>query len=249
MNSHPMNDSVILVTGAGKGIGKAFVEAICGLPSGKVRGVRLLLTSRTRSDLETLEALALESALTPHLLPMDLTADPVLPVDECVRRFGRLDTVVHCAGVGRFGDLSELTSADLEHTVGTNLTATFLLLQRAYLQMRSQPLRNGLRGQISAVTSVAAEVPFEQSAIYCMTKYGQRGLLDVLRLHGRKDGIRILEVKPGATLTPMWGEIPPGQATKMMAPEDIALPMLDALSLPSRTTMESVTLRPLRGDL
>ena len=249
MNSHPMIDSVILVTGAGKGIGKAFVEAFCRLPTGAVQGVRLVLTSRTRSDLTDLEELAKKCGITPHILPLDLTAAPTLPVEECVRLFGRIDLLVHSAGVGRFGDLAELTPADLDFTVGTNITATFLLLQSAYLRMRSQPLRHGLRGQISVVTSVAAEIPFEQSAIYCMTKYGQRGLLEVLRLHGRKDLIRILETKPGATLTPMWGEVPQEQQEKMMEASDIALPMLDALLLPARTTMETVTLRPIRGDL
>jgi len=249
MNSHPMIDSVILVTGAGKGIGKAFVEALAALPPESIRGARVLLASRTREDLEQAQKLAESRGIQTSILAADLASAPVLPVEECIRLFGRLDVLVHSAGVGRFGDLSELTRADLEFTVGTNITATFLLLQRAYLQMKSQPLRNGLRGQISVVTSVAAEIPFEQSAIYCMTKYGQRGLLDVLRLHGRKDAIRILEVKPGATLTPMWGEVAPAQKEKMMDASDIALPMLDALLLPARTTMESVTLRPLGGDL
>jgi sepiapterin reductase len=106
-----------------------------------------------------------------------------------------------------------------------------------------------MRGQIQVVTSVAAEQPFLQSSTYCLSKYAQRGLLDVMRLYGRQDGIRILEIKPGAAYTPMWGEMPADQVERMMTAEDVAQPMVDALGLSSRASLESLTIRPLHGDL
>jgi sepiapterin reductase len=115
--------------------------------------------------------------------------------------------------------------------------------------MKAQAPRNGMRGQIQVVTSIAAEQPFLQSSSYCMSKYAQRGLLDVMKLYGRQDGIRILEVKPGAAYTPMWGEVEKGQLERMMSPEDVAHPMVEALSLSPRASLESVTIRPIGGDL
>jgi sepiapterin reductase len=106
-----------------------------------------------------------------------------------------------------------------------------------------------MRGQIQVVTSIAAEQPFAQSSTYCLSKYAQRGLLDVMRLYGRQDGIRILEVRPGAAYTPMWGEVDPAQVARMMTAEDVAEPMIDALALSSRAALEVITIRPLQGDL
>jgi sepiapterin reductase len=118
-----------------------------------------------------------------------------------------------------------------------------------YAVMRAQAPREGLRVQIQVVTSIAAEQPFLQSSSYCLSKYAQRGLLDVMKLYGRQDGIRILEVKPGAAYTPIWGEVPPEQLARMMTAEDVAQPMVDALELSSRASLESLTIRPLHGDL
>lgn len=241
--------SVIVVTGAGKGIGRAVAETLaaragaCGTP------VRLLLNARTASDLEDLRSRLAGDVVECALSPCDLAEEPTRPLVDCLERFGRVDTLIHCAGVGRFKDFLEQTRDDLEFTLRTNVTATFLLLQKAYAAMQAQAPRDGLRGQIQVVTSVAAEQPFAQSSTYCMSKYAQRGLLEVMRLYGRQDGIRILEVKPGAAYTPMWGDVPAEQIERMMRPEDIALPMVDALQLSARAALESLTIRPLHGDL
>jgi sepiapterin reductase len=249
MNSHPLIDSVILVTGAGKGIGRAFVEQILNQDPAQIRGMKLFLTSRTEADLSSLKTLAETKQIVSEILALDLCDNPTQPLDSCLSKFGRIDALVHSAGVGRFGDLSELTEKDLDFTVNTNIRATFLLIRKTYLQMKTQALRNGLRGQIQAITSVASEIPFEQSAIYCMTKYAQRGFLDVLKIHARKDSIRVLEVRPGATFTPMWGDIEPHMKLRMMADLDVATPMIQALTLSPRASLECITVRPLGGDL
>jgi sepiapterin reductase len=82
-----------------------------------------------------------------------------------------------------------------------------------------------------------------------MSKFAQKGLIEVMRLYGRKDGIRILDVKPGATLTPMWGEVTDEMKCRMMSAEDIAAPIVEALSLPARASVEEIVIRPLQGDL
>jgi len=249
---------VILITGAGKGIGRAVAEALAARARGRAAsgtgaaasGVKLLLAARTPSDLAALQAALQGDGVDCAIAAGDLAERPLQPVEACLERFGRIDALIHCAGVGRFKDFLEQTPEDLEFTVRTNITATFLLLQRAYAAMKAQaPGEDGMRGQIQVVTSIAADQPFPQSSTYCMSKYAQRGLLDVMKLYGRQDGIRILEVRPGATYTPMWGEMPPDQVARMMTAEDIAQPMVDALWLSPRAALEHITLRPLHGDL
>lgn len=240
---------VILVTGAGKGIGRAVAEGLAARARAAAAPVRLLLAARTRSDLQALQTALQGDAVDCDIAACDLAERPLRPVEACLERFGRVDALIHCAGVGRFKDFLEQTPEDLEFTLRTNVTATFLLLQRTYAAMRAQTPRDGLRGQIQVVTSIAAEQPFAQSSTYCLSKYAQRGLLDVMRLYGRQDGIRILEVRPGAAYTPMWGEVDPAQVARMMSAEDVAQPMIDALALSSRAALEHLTLRPLHGDL
>jgi sepiapterin reductase len=244
---------VILVTGAGKGIGRAVAEGLASRARARVgaaaSGVKLLLAARTAADLEALQGGLQGAAVDCGIVACDLAEEPLRPLEACLARFGRVDALIHCAGVGRFKDFLEQTPEDLEFTLRTNVTATFLLLQKTYAAMKVQTPRDGLRGQIQVVTSIAAEQPFAQSSTYCLSKYAQRGLLDVMKLYGRQDGIRILEVRPGAAYTPMWGEMDPAQVARMMGAEDIAQPMVDALALSARASLENITLRPLHGDL
>ena len=241
--------SVVLVTGAGKGIGRAVAERLAAQARESGSAVKLMLAARTQADLDALAAQLRGGPVECAVEAGDLAEAPLRPLEACLARFGRVDALVHCAGVGRFKDFLEQTPEDLEFTLKTNVTATFLLLQKAYAAMKAQAPRDGMRGQIQVVTSVAAEQPFAQSSTYCLSKYAQRGLLDVMRLYGRQDGIRILEVRPGAAYTPMWGEMPPDQVARMMTAGDVAQPMVDALALSSRAALEVITLRPLNGDL
>ena len=248
-----MNSPVILITGAGKGIGKAIVSEIVKRKA-ELGSPKLMITSRTSSDLETLQTIVQKAGLTCEILPLDLANDPVRVVTHTVQKLGRLDQLIHSAGVGRFGNFLELTKEDLEFTMKTNVEASFLLMQAAYAQMKSQKVISSKlathHGDIVWITSVAAERPFEHSSIYCMSKYAQRGLIDVMRIYGRKDGIRIIDVKPGAVLTPMWGEnATPDLVPKMMMPEDIAQLIITALLVHPRASVEEIRVRPIAGDL
>lgn len=249
MKEKAKQQRVVLITGAGKGIGRAVAETLARRAEGSASPLGLCLAARTLSDLQALKTQLDGASVRCDVIAGDLAEAPTQPVEACLERHGRIDVLIHCAGVGRFKDFLDQTAEDLEFTLKTNVTATFMLLQRTYAVMKTQMPQEGMRGQIQVVTSVAAEQPFLQSSTYCLSKYAQRGLLDVMKLYGRQDGIRILEIKPGAAYTPMWGEMPPDQVQKMMSAEDVAQPMVDALELSSRASLESLTIRPLHGDL
>lgn len=239
-----MNSPVILITGAGKGIGKATVVELLRRKVGVFTQPRLVLTSRTLSELEELKKLCQLQRVECEILALDFSEAPGRPVEFALEKFGRLDSVIHCAGVGRFGDFLSMTAEDVQYVTKTNVEASFLFMQAAYREMQKQK-----SGDILWVTSIAAVQPFAHSSIYCMTKYAQKGLLDVMRMYARKDGIRIIDVRPGATHTPMWGEVTAEMKAQMMEPSDIATLMLDALALPARASAEEILIRPLRGDL
>lgn len=183
-----------------------------------------------------------------HAIPVPERRRPV-SFSKAIEIEGALENnlkniIVNNAGVGRFKDILELTEEDFDYTININLKGTFFLTQRIFRDMQQRR-----SGHIIFITSVAAEVPFEQSGIYCMSKFGQKGLVEVLRLYGRKCNVRITNVMPGAVYTPMWGEAAQTFQSRMMMPEDVAKIVVAAYLQPERTSVEEIVLRPIAGDL
>ncbi len=237
--------SVILITGAGKGIGRALALEFA---KQKREGFtpKLFLTSRTLSDLLSLKKECEAMHVETHVLEAELSKlDEINRIYETVQsRFGRVDCLVNNAGVGRFKHILELTESDYDFIMNTNLKGTFFLTQKVFAEMQARQ-----SGHIFFITSVAAETPFEQSALYCASKFGQKGLIEVLRLYARKCNVRITNVMPGAVATPMWGDAKETLKEKMMMPEDVAIPIVSAYLQPTRTSVEEIVLRPIKGDL
>lgn len=238
---------IILVTGAGKGIGKAIALefARAGRRNPDFEPL-LVLTSRTREDLEkiSLECRA-EGALTETVQADIADMNDVRRLAEHIlQRHGTIDCLVNNAGVGRFRPFTEITEEDFDYTIDTNLKGTFFLTQALFTAMERKR-----SGHIFFITSVAAKKAFMQSSVYCISKFGQRGLVETLRLYARKCNVRITDVMPGAVHTPMWGEVSDEVRSMMMMPEDIAAPIVQAYLQPSRTTVEEIVLRPTCGDI
>lgn len=239
--------NIILVTGAGKGIGRSialeFARAIKHHPDFEPV---LVLSSRTEAELKaiSLECRA-EGALTDTVTAdiSDIAAVRKL-TEHITEHYGRIDCLVNNAGVGRFGALHDMTEEDFDYTMSTNLKGTFFLTQALFSIMERQR-----SGHIFFITSVAATKAFKHSSIYCMSKFGQRGLVETMRLYARKCNVRITDVQPGAVYTPMWGEVSDEMQALMMMPEDIAAPVVQAYLQPSRTVVEEIVLRPTGGDI
>ncbi|HHE31680.1 MAG TPA: SDR family oxidoreductase [Chlorobaculum parvum] len=237
----------ITITGAGKGIGRAIaLEFARAAKHHADFDPVLLLCSRTRSELKTLALECQAEGAKTDIITADLSKiDDVRQLtDHIINRYDGIDCLVNNAGIGRFKPLEELTEEDFDATMSINLKGTFFLTQALFASMQKRR-----SGHIFFITSVAAEKAFETSSIYSMSKFGQRGLVEALRLHARKCNVRITDVMPGAVVTPMWGEISDEMQAVMMRPEDIAIPVVQAYFQPARTTVEEIVLRPTGGDL
>jgi len=238
---------VIVITGAGKGIGKEIaLEFSKRANQTKAFSPKLVLCSRTQSDLDSLAAECEKYGAETFSLVIDIAKmqDVERLYSETMQTFGTVDCLINNAGVGRFKNLHDLTLEDYEYMTDVNLKGTFFLTQKFFKHMEEKRA-----GHIVFITSVAAIRPFEPSAIYCMSKYGQRGFVEVLRLYARKANVRVTDVLPGAVYTPMWGELDEQTQSRMMKPEDIAIPVVDAFLLPERTCPEQIVLRPIAGDI
>ncbi|NTV04984.1 MAG: SDR family oxidoreductase [Chlorobiaceae bacterium] len=238
---------VIMITGAGKGIGKAIA-----LDFARAAGKQsefdpvLILASRTLSDLESVAAECQSYGAAADIFQVDIADTGQIDqlVNTTLERHGTIDCLVNNAGVGRFKPLTELTEEDFDYTMSINLKGTFFLTQKVFAVMEEKR-----SGHIFFITSIAAETAFKSSSIYCMSKFGQKGLVEVLRLYAKTCNVRITNVMPGAVYTPMWGEVPDAMKSVMMKPEDISAPVVNAYLMPQRTSVEELVFRPVCGDI
>ncbi len=238
---------VIIITGAGKGIGKAIA-----LDFARATGTQagfdpvLILVSRTLADLESVAAECRSYGAEADIFQANIadTLQIDLLVSSTLERYGTIDCLVNNAGVGRFKPLAELTEEDFDYTMSINLKGTFFLTQRVFAVMEEKR-----SGHIFFITSIAAETAFKSSSVYCMSKFGQKGLVEAMRLYAKTCNVRITNVMPGAVCTPMWGEVPDNMKSLMMMPEDISQPVVNAYFMSQRTSVEELVLRPVSGDI
>jgi len=208
-----MSAPVALITGAGRGIGRASAIELSS------RGYSILLVSRTETELrETEKRCGVACAIA--------TADIAKPqaardaVQKALDRFGRLDAVVHCAGLAPILKIEETTDHQWHDVINTNLSAAFYLARAAW----STFLKQGA-GVIVNISSLAARDPFVGFTAYAAAKAGVNLLGLSLAREGQPHNIRVHTVAPGATETAMFRKLlTPEQfgPEKTLDPADVA---------------------------
>jgi len=194
---------VVIITGAGSGIGRAAAV-------GFVReGYAVVLAGRREDALK--ETVAEAGAGTRALVvPTDVTkAESVRALfDETQRSFGRLDVLFNNAGVSAPGALLEdLTVDQWQAVVDVNLTGAFLCTQQAFRLMKAQSPRGG---RIINNGSISAYAPRPNSAPYTATKHAITGLTKATSLDGRKYDIACGQIDIGNAATPMTARFATG---------------------------------------
>jgi NAD(P)-dependent dehydrogenase (short-subunit alcohol dehydrogenase family) len=176
-----------VVTGAGRGIGRASAMALAGA------GAEVLAVARTAQDLETLAAEA-HGGVRPWC--DDVTADGFL---ERLEQLELLDILVNNVGTNRPAPFVEVTQADLDAVIALNLRSAFRVAQAGARAM----LRAGRGGSIIHMSSQMGHVGAPQRTVYCMTKHAIEGLSKAMAVELAPQGIRVNTVAPTFVETPM----------------------------------------------
>ncbi|MGY8995217.1 MAG: SDR family oxidoreductase [Alphaproteobacteria bacterium] len=195
---------VALVTGAGSGIGKAVALGLLD------DGFDVALTGRRKEKLEAVISERPDNSSGMIAISCDV-GDPesvntlFAAVEE---QFGRLDLLFNNAGIGAPDiPMEDLTFAQWQKVVDTNLTGPFLCTQHAMRMMKAQSPRGG---RIINNGSISAHVPRPNSAPYTATKHAITGLTRSTSLDGRSHDICCGQIDIGNALTDMTGEMGAG---------------------------------------
>jgi len=224
-----------LVTGAGRGIGRAIALAL-----GKA-GAGVTVVARTASDLESLvrEVEAAGGRAAAH--PGDVR-DPRLAaaaVAHAREAHGRLQILVNNAGIGLQAPVASTTDDDWNRIVDTNLTAVFRLTRSALPQLT----QGG--GHVFMISSLAGQNAIAGMAAYCASKAGLDHFARCLMLEVRHEGVKVTTIAPGSVDTG-FGEGRADNAGWMLTAEDVAGAVLDLLRTRDEAHLSRVEMRPLR---
>jgi 3-oxoacyl-[acyl-carrier protein] reductase len=183
-----LSGRVALVTGAANGIGRATAELLA------TEGARLVLSD---NDAEGLEALELEGVRVTADLSQRPEVERVL--GAVAEQFGRLDVLIHCAGIYRIAPLPDVTDDEWERVIDVNLRSSFLLAQGAIAAMREHG-----DGRIVLFGSYAARTGgLRAGAPYAASKAGVEGLTRHLAAYAGPLGVRVNCIHPGFIITQM----------------------------------------------
>ena len=178
-----------LITGVSSGFGKAMTKQLLE------RGNRVVGTVRNRNKVQDLLT-AYPETFDCELL--DVTDVPAVHriVSVAFEKYGRIDVVVSNAGYGLFGCAEELSDAEINHILATNLTGSIQLIRSAIPYMR---LQGG--GRIIQISSYGGQVAYAANSLYHATKFGIEGFCESVAQEVAQFGIGVTIVEPGGART------------------------------------------------
>ncbi len=232
-----LNGKNALITGGGKGLGKAVALALAA------EGVNLALISRTLSDLEAVaaEAKKVNNTIKVAVATADISnyGSVVAAVNQLQSELGPIDILVNNAGVGKFGKFMDLEVAEWENIIKINLLGSYYVIRAVLPQMLERK-----SGDIVNVSSTAGLKGAPVTSAYSASKFGLIGLSESLMQEVRKSNIRVMTMTPSTIATEMSVNLnlTDGNPESVLQPEDFAELLVAHLKLNPRALVKDVGL-------
>ena len=231
----PLTDKIALVTGAGRGIGRAICIAL-----GKA-GAHVVAAARSENEIAALAEAIRNDGGQATALRMDLAQESsILGVFKQIeQRLGRLDVLVNNAGLGLYGPVRNFRTEDLDQMLTVNLRGAFLCCREGLRMMEPQK-----SGYIINVSSVVGFKAYVDQAAYTATKHGLVGFTKTLAQEAQSSGVRVSIISPGGVDTDLVRAARPDlDPSVLLQPEDIAQAVMYLLSLPDRAAVDEIYIR------
>lgn len=230
-----LKDKIALVTGAGKGIGKAIAIALAN------EGAHVGLIARTASDIEAvakeIEALGVKSAYA--TADISNRTEVEAAVSKIQSELGNVDILINNAGTGTFGKFLELEPEVWENQVKVNLFGVYYATRAVLPQMIERK-----SGDIVNISSTAGKSGSPITSAYSASKFGVFGLSESLMQEVRKHNIRVTALAPSTVVTDLAysANLINGDPERVMHPEDFAEFIIGHLKLNKRVFLKEASL-------
>jgi NADP-dependent 3-hydroxy acid dehydrogenase YdfG len=232
---------VVWITGASTGIG--FETAKVFAKSGYV----IIATARRKSRLVSLVNEIRFAGHEAYAFVCDVRSERSIASTKkkILEKCGTIDVLINNASITAFKSFIDTKPPEFDDILETNLRGSYLTARTVLPIMMKKK-----RGHIINILSVAAKTVFTGSSAYAASKAGMLALFNVLRAEMRKYNIKISNVMPGATDTPMWGPaVRQKHHTRMMTPRDVAEIVYHIANQPKKVVIEDIMIKPVKGDL
>jgi len=226
-----------LVTGATHGIGRATAFAL-----GRA-GWQVGCCARTADDVDLLLGQLADAGIRAAGRPGDVSEEREVRAvaHQVVEALGPVDALINNAGVLIAKTFEQLTLADWDRTMATNLRSLYLMTREVLPEMRRRR-----RGTIVNVASLAGRNGFVGGTAYTASKHAVLGFSKSLMLEVRQDDVRVITICPGSVDTGLIHDQPLLKAdpTRILRPEDVAATIVHVLDLPDHALVSELDIRP-----
>ncbi len=230
----------VWITGASSGIGRASAVEFAKI------GSKVFVSARRVTELERLNRELKKEDLSVDIFPCNVASSA--NVDQTVKKIlaeSDVDCLINNAGITSWKLAEENSTNEIDDVINTNLLGSIYTIK--YLLPHFIE-RGG--GTIINILSVVTKKIFTHSSAYAASKMGLLAYTNVLREEVRKHKIRVINVIPGTTETPMWPpKVREENSERMLNPEEISRVIVSAYLERSSMVTEEILVRPMEGDL
>lgn len=232
-----LQGQVALITGGSRGLGAAIAQVL------GESGMRVVLADVELQRAQDTAALLGERDIQAVAVALDVS-DPAQcerVVNDAATQFGRLDALINNAAIDVTTPLAELSVADWQRVMNTNLSGPLLMTKFATAHMRKQG-----GGHVVNIASTASKRAWPNASAYHATKWGLLGLSHALHAELRDQNIRVGAIVAGGMRTPFLLDRFPGiDETKLQDPVNVAVAVRWMLQQPEGTVVPEMTVLPM----
>ncbi len=228
---------VVVVTGGASGLGAATCAEL------GAAGARVVVADLAAERAQRCASRLKESGIEALAAAVDVGDEEQVRrlFDTAIDRFGAVDAVVNSAAIDVTAPIAELSAADWERIVRTNLNGVFLVARRACAAMRERG------GAIVNIASTASKRAWPNASAYHATKWGVLGLSHALHAELRPQGIKVCAIVAGGMRTPfLLDRFPDIDPSLLQDPRNVARAIRFVLEQPAETVIPEMMVLPMR---